>query len=409
MESKTVCIAGLGYIGLPLATVIAEAGVRVHAYDIVRSRVDDVQRGHCPIEEHGLAERLKTVVEAGTLTAGMSPMEADYYIITVPTPVRENNQPDLSYVRSAVETISSHLKETSTVIIESTSPVGTTEWTRALAQGKRPELFSDDVSEGPQFVYCPERIIPGDMLRELKENDRTMGGLTRRAAERGEALYKMFCQGKIHLTEARVAEMVKLSENAFRDVNIAFANELSMICDSAKIDVKEVIKIANHHPRVNILNPGVGVGGHCIAVDPWFLIKGWPEKARLMSAARAVNLEKTRYVVAKVRDVINAMDKEAVIACFGLAYKPNVGDLRESPSVEIAQALREAYPGRVLCVEPYVEQRDYIRLEELGIVLSDYENAISRADILLELTPHSVFKDLNDKAQKAGKEKILRF
>lgn len=406
MSTKTVCIAGLGYIGLPLATVIAEASVRVHAYDVSRPRVEDVQRGHCPIEEAGLPQRLKSVVDSGQLTAGMSPMEADYYIVTVPTPVGAGNRPDLSYVRAAIETMARHLKETSTIIIESTSPVGTTEWARALAQGKRPELFGDDAAKGPQFVYCPERIIPGDMLRELKENDRTMGGLTREAAERGKALYALFCSGHIHLTEARVAEMVKLSENAFRDVNIAFANELSMICEGAGIDVEDVINIANHHPRVNILKPGVGVGGHCIAVDPWFLIKGWPERARLMSAARAVNLEKTQFVIAKIRDVIDAAPKDTVIACFGLAYKPNVGDLRESPSMEIARALRAAYPGRVLCVEPYVEQRNIVQLEEHGVVLADYEEAISRAGILLELTPHEDFSDLD---KKAGDKKVMRF
>ncbi|MCI4660868.1 MAG: nucleotide sugar dehydrogenase [Neomegalonema sp.] len=406
MKNKTVCIAGLGYIGLPLATVIAEGGTRTYAYDIDRNRVETVQRGDCPIEEPGLAERLKAAVEDGRLEAGLAPISADYYIITVPTPVNRNNAPDMSYVQAAVEAIAPHLKPETTVIIESTSPVGTTEWARALAQSKRPELFADNPEEGPQFVYCPERIIPGDMLRELEENDRTMGGLTGLGAERGRDLYATFCRGEIILTEARIAEMVKLSENAFRDVNIAFANELSMICDAAGIDTSEAIRIANRHPRVNILTPGVGVGGHCIAVDPWFLIRGWPERSRLMMAGRAVNEEKTRFVIAKIRKVIDAAPETAVISCLGLAYKPNVGDLRESPSMEIAEELRRLYPARVLCCEPYLEARDQGRIEEHGLVLTTYDEAVSRGDIILELTPHREFKDVELRA--AGK-KVMRF
>lgn len=396
-SNRDVCIAGMGYIGLPLAVVMAEHGLKVHGYDVDPRRVGRLQKGECPFEEPGLPDRLRAVVESGALSVSMEPVSADHFIVAVPTPVAAGHEPDMSYVEAACRRMAPYALKTSTLILESTSPVGATERARDILREMRPELF--DATPGPFFCYCPERIIPGAMMREVVENDRAMGGLDEEGARRGAALYGRFCKGEIHLTAARAAEMCKLAENAFRDVNIAFANELSMVCARAGVDPWEVIRLANHHPRVKILQPGVGVGGHCIAVDPWFIIKAWPDLTPLMASARAVNLEKTRWTIDKIEEAIEQAPPGARIACFGLAYKPDVGDLRESPALEIARHLSRAHPGRVVCVEPHLEERDRAPLESVGLRFVDQAEG-EQAEIRAILVPHRAFAALDAEARE---------
>jgi len=395
MFSKVV-IMGLGYIGLPTAALIAKSGIKVIGVDVNADVVETVNRGDIHIKEPDLKGLVKYVVENGNLVAKKEPEEADVFIIAVPTPFKDGYKPDLSYVIKATEMIIPYLREVNLVIIESTSPVGTTERISELIFKKRPEL------EGKIFIaYCPERVLPGKILYELENNDRVIGGIDEKSTEKAVEFYSRFVKGGLHRTNAKTAEMCKLVENAYRDVNIAFANEISMICDKAGIDVRELIELANKHPRVNILQPGVGVGGHCIAVDPWFIISEFEEDSRLMRTAREVNMEKMEWVIEKIEESIREFreryNKEPVVACLGLTYKPDVDDLRESPALKVVRALiSKGY--NIMPVDPNVESVD-------GLKLNDFDFAIRKADIVNVLVGHRKFLNIIS----IGKEKFNVF
>ncbi len=387
----TLCIIGLGYIGLPTATMFASHGVSVVGVDISQKAIDTINGGKAHIIEPDLDQAVKEAVASGRLKAQLTPVTSDYYIICVPTPFKEKPgipEPDISYVIDAAEKIAPYLTDGAVIIIESTSPVGTTEAVDEVFRSK-------GVTAKYHLAYCPERVLPGKILHELIHNDRVVGGLTPEAATKAAELYRKFVQGRIVETTAKAAEMCKLTENSYRDVNIAFANELSLICDKEGIDVYELIDLANLHPRVKILQPGCGVGGHCIAVDPWFIVSRDPENAKIIHTARLVNNHKADWVVEKidqaVKDFREANDREPVIACLGLAFKPDIDDLRESPALHITGAL----VGRsydVVAVEPHIEEHGSLKLVTL-------EHAIEKADILVGLVSHSAFK----KADLSGK------
>ncbi len=399
-----VCVVGLGYIGLPTAAVVARAGCKVHGVDVTQSVVDTINRGEIHIEEVDLDGLVHGVVSRGLLSASTRVAPAEVFVIAVPTPVSEGHAPDISYVLNAARTIAQVLKAGDVVILESTSPVGTTEAMRDLLAGLRPDLKMPHAGNGTAEIaiaYCPERVLPGRILVELIDNDRCIGGITPRCARKALSFYRQFVRGACITTSARAAEMVKLVENSFRDVNIAFANELSLIADKAGIDVWEVIGLANRHPRVNILQPGPGVGGHCIAVDPWFIVHADPENARLIRTAREVNLGKTDHVVAKASDLIDTFPNED-IACLGLAFKPNIDDFRESPAVEVAARLARRYGRRVKLVEPHARAlpMDFAGTEA---ELIDIDAALARCGIFILLVDHDVFKSvpLDERADKA--------
>ena len=395
-----ISVIGLGYIGLPTAAIIAAAKVRVNGIDLVNQVVDMVNQGiNFHITEPGLNAIVERVVADGYLHASRVVKASDVFIIAVPTPLLKNSyQPDLSYVKSAIEQISLVLKFGDIIIIESTLPVGTTEQMIQILGTLRTDLcFSTDNQEPDvHVVYSPERVLPGKILEELVTNDRVIGSLTTNSAEKAEKIYKLFVKGRIFHTNIKTAEMVKLTENSFRDVNIAFANELSIICDKLDIDVWELISLANHHPRVNILQPGPGVGGHCIAVDPWFLINKTPGEAKLIHMARIVNHNKEQWILDKVDLAVLAFLrknpakslKEIIIACFGLTFKPDIDDLRESPALKIVTQLGQKYPNKVIAVEPN------IKIEPDGIYLVNMNEALVNADILLLLVDHKAFKKL---------------
>ncbi|MEZ0470913.1 UDP-N-acetyl-D-mannosamine dehydrogenase [Luteimonas salinilitoris] len=391
----TLSVVGLGYIGLPTAAMFASSGVDVIGVDISQRVVDAVNSGKAHIEEGNLDELVGRCVEAGRLRATTTPQAADVFIIAVPTPVAHDDSrlPDVSYIQSAGRAIAPLLKPGNLVILESTSPVGTTGMLADLLALARPDLsFPQQAGEDADIclAYCPERIIPGQMLKELVENDRIVGGMTPRCAERAAEVYKTFVRGICHASTDRIAEMVKLTENAFRDVNIAFANELSMICDDLGVDVWKVIEFANRHPRVSILQPGAGVGGHCIAVDPWFIVSSAPDRARIIRAAREVNDSKPEFIVAQVESALRR-NPDASIACLGLSYKADVDDFRESPSLEIATVLSARYPGRVLCVDPYSHVLPAEEAEARGLSFADIDAAVDKAQIVVVLVPHSAF------------------
>ena len=391
-----ICVIGLGYIGLPSAAVFADHGVDVLGVDVNPAAVESINRGEPHIVEPELDVLLRKVVANGKLRATLTPEAADAFILAVPTPFRDGHQPDLSYVEAAARSIAPVLKRGDLVILESTSPVGATEQLSQWLAEARPDLsFPHDIGElsDIRVAHCPERVLPGQILREVIENDRIIGGITRKCAQMAMALYKVFVSGEIHLSNARTAEMAKLTENAFRDVNIAFANELSMICDGLEINVWQLIELANLHPRVNILRPGAGVGGHCIAVDPWFIVAADPINSKLIASARAVNDAKPLFVVEKVRARAKRI-KNPVIACLGLSYKPDVDDLRESPAVTIVEALANAKIGKILPVEPHVDELPP-RLAKLGLKLHDFDHAIKQADILLLLVGHKSFTHID--------------
>lgn len=380
-----VVIMGLGYIGLPTAALIAKSGIKVIGVDVNEDVVETVNRGDIHIKEPDLKELVKYVVENGNLVAKKEPEEADVFIIAVPTPFKDGYKPDLSYVIKATEMIIPYLREGNLVIIESTSPVSTTERISELIFEKRPEL------EGTIYIaYCPERVLPGKILYELENNDRVIGGIDEKSTERAVEFYSKFVKGSLHKTDSKTAEMCKLVENAYRDVNIAFANEISMICDKVGIDVRELIELANKHPRVNILQPGVGVGGHCIAVDPWFIISEFKENSKLMRTAREVNMEKTEWVIKKIEESIREFrekyNKEPVVACLGLTYKPDVDDLRESPALYIVKKL-VADGFNILSVEPHIKEFE-------GFKVYSVEEATNAADIVVFLVKHRIFKEI---------------
>jgi UDP-N-acetyl-D-mannosaminuronic acid dehydrogenase len=387
-----IVVVGMGYIGLPTAAVFADNGVDVVGSDINPRVVESINRGRPHISEPELDVLLRKVVQGAKLRASLAPEPADAFILAVPTPFKDGYVPDTSYIEAAAGAVAPVLAKNNLVILESTSPVGTTEaLSRWLADVRSDLSFPHQVGElsDIRIAHCPERVLPGRILREVVENDRIIGGLTRKCAQSAAALYRVFVKGQIHLTNARTAEMAKLTENAFRDVNIAFANELSVICDKLRINVWELIKLANMHPRVNILRPGPGVGGHCIAVDPWFIVAADPERSRLIRTAREVNNDKPCFVVNKVKTHA-AQLKHPVIACLGLSYKADVDDLRESPAVEIVAQLARERVGELLVVEPHVNSLPR-NLTELGLKLWDFDQATERANILLLLVDHASF------------------
>lgn len=391
-----ISVIGLGYIGLPTSAVFADNGVDVIGVDVNAAAVESINRGQPHIVEPELDVLLRKVVRAKKLIATQVPEPADAFIIAVPTPFKGDYEPDLQHIEAAAKSIAPVLAKGNLVILESTSPVGATERLSQWLADHRPDLtFPHQVGElsDIRIAHCPERVLPGQILREVVENDRVIGGITRKCAQAAMALYSIFVKGKCNLTNARTAEMSKLTENAFRDVNIAFANELSVICDRLKINVWELIRLANLHPRVNILNPGPGVGGHCIAVDPWFIVSADPENARIIRVARQVNNAKPDFVVAKVRERAAKL-KEPVIACLGLSYKANVDDLRESPAVEIVAHLAKDKIGEILVVEPHINVIPST-LKSLGLELWDFDRAVDKANILLLLVDHMSFLNID--------------
>lgn len=402
MTLETVCVVGLGYIGLPTAAMLSSRGCRVIGLEVSAHIVDTVNRGETHIVEPDLNALVAEAVAAGRLSATLAAPEAEVFVIAVPTPFKEGMQPDLRFVEQAAHAIAPRLRPGNLVILESTSPVGATEQLGGWLAQARPDLRFPDRASGESDVcvaYCPERVLPGRVMQELISNDRIIGGLTPACSDRAAAFYRIFVEGACIITNARTAEMCKLSENSFRDVNIAFANELSMICDRLGIDVWELIRLANRHPRVDILQPGAGVGGHCIAVDPWFIVASSPDEARLIRSAREVNDGKSEWVVAKVAAAV-AQRGEAAVACFGLSFKPNIDDLRESPAVRIVAALATQFPGRVLAVEPHIDELPSL-LRDKGVRLVSADEAFAQAAIVALLVDHQAFAGLGGRVAAA--------
>jgi UDP-N-acetyl-D-mannosaminuronic acid dehydrogenase len=401
MAFEKICIVGLGYIGLPTAAMFASRKKTVIGVDVSPMVVDTVNRGEVHIVEAALDVVVNAAVQQGYLRASLVPEPADAFVIAVPTPFKGNDhQPDLAYVESASRSVARVLKRGDIVVLESTSPVGATEqMTRWLAE-ERPDLtFPDTHGDGSDIrvAHCPERVLPGQVMKELVENDRVIGGISQKCSDAAVELYRIFVEGACIVTGARTAELCKLTENSFRDVNIAFANELSMICDKAGVDVWELIKLANRHPRVSILQPGAGVGGHCIAVDPWFIVSQWPAEARLIHTAREVNDFKPHWVVDKVIDAVNDLaarglpaDKQTV-AVLGLAFKANIDDLRESPSLDIAVTLSNRLKGKMLAVEPNIRT---LPASLAGASLVELDVALETADIVAICVGHREFAGL---------------
>lgn len=389
----TIAVIGLGYIGLPTAAILASKGLDVVGVDVRQSTVDAVNRGEVPFVEPDLGTYLAGAVTQGNLTASTKTPAADAYIVAVPTPFKDDHAADLSYIEAAADAIAPQLVGGELLILESTSPPGATQHMADRILALRPDLRHKDEDGGLFFAHCPERVLPGRVMIELVTNDRIVGGVTPRAAERAKSLYETFCQGEILLTDAKTAEMAKLVENSFRDVNIAFANELSIIADKVGVNVWELIELANHHPRVNILQPGPGVGGHCIAVDPWFIVDAAPEEARLIRTAREVNDSKPGWVVQSVLDKLSG-HTSPVIAALGLSFKPDIDDLRESPAVEVVRQLAAALPtSTIYAVEPHVSALPPV-LEVLeGVTLASHDTAVAGADLVLVLVDHAAFRD----------------
>tara|TARA_Y100001935_G_scaffold207685_1_gene177036 strand:+ start:43838 stop:45070 length:1233 start_codon:yes stop_codon:yes gene_type:complete len=392
MNTKT-CIVGLGYIGLPTAAVIAQSKQSVLGLDVDNKVVEIINNGDIHIVEPGLEKLVKKVVDSGYLRAINSPEESEIFVIAVPTPFKNgNNEPDLSHIKSAVKNIASVIKSGDLVILESTSPVGTTELLRDWLRSERSDLtFSDKSLNKPDIfiAYCPERVLPGNTLNELVNNDRVIGGLCSKSSDLAEKFYKSFIKGKCFKTDARTAELTKLTENSFRDLNIAFANELSLVAKNLEIDVWELIDLANMHPRVDILKPGAGVGGHCIAVDPWFIISKSPE-AKLIKQARLINDYKPKHIVEEIKDFCSTNPNVKSISVFGLTYKPNIDDIRESPAFEIYSSLNRDSGCKISAVDPYLENGE---LQNQVDFISSKE-AIEKTDLLILLVPHSEFKNL---------------
>ena len=417
MTKRTkVNVIGLGYVGLPTAAIVATNGMDVVGVDVHQQTIATVNSGQSHFVEAELDTLLRAVVASGKLRATNVPEPGECFIIAVPTPLREGTcEPDLSQVESAACSIAPVLAAGNLVVLESTSPVGTTQRVSEILANLRPDLKfplairsktptsskcqSEEVDV--HVAHCPERVMPGRMLRELIENDRVIGGMTPACASAAQEFYSRFVRGECILTDARTAEMSKLAENAFRDVNIAFANELSVICDCAGVDVWELIRLANRHPRVNILHPGPGVGGHCIAVDPWFLISGRPVDARLIPAARKVNDAMPSRVVNRILDAVGE-NQNPVIACLGLAFKPDIDDLRNSPALTIVQSLAERHAGEVLVVEPHIDVLPPALAERTNIQLVSLDTALRRGDVVALLVHHRQFIDL-DASRLQGK------
>ena len=383
-QNKTICVIGLGYIGLPTAALLANRNYQVHGVDVVQGTVDTINQGNIHIVEPELDIFVRSAVNSGNLKADTKPKESDVFIIAVPTPFHDGFVPNIDYVVSATKAIAPYIKNGNIVILESTSPVGTTDKVNDV-------LAENGVDVSKIYVaHCPERVLPGHIMRELVENDRIVGGITPEATEVTAEFYQTFVSGAVLKTDAKTAEMAKLTENSYRDVNIAFANELSILCDKFEINVWELISLANRHPRVNILQPGVGVGGHCIAVDPWFIVHKGGDDAKIIRTAREVNNYKTEWSIEKIKNTVLNFEKKngraAKVACMGLAFKPDIDDLRESPALLVARRLK-ADGLDVLAVEPNIESHAEFE------IIND-EDAIDTADIIVYLVAHKQFKGI---------------
>lgn len=408
MKFETISVVGLGYIGLPTAAVIASNGIRVVGVDVNQHAVDTINQGMIHIVEPGLEDLVKRAVNDGHLTAHTSPQKADAFLIAVPTPFKgEEHEPDLKFIESASRALAPMLEKGNLVVLESTSPVGATEqMAKWLAEERSDLTFPHTVAEGQTpdiFVaHCPERVLPGQVIRELVENDRIIGGMDEASTAAATQVYKMFVKkGECIATSARTAEMSKLTENAFRDVNIAFANELSLICDQQGINVWELISLANRHPRVNILQPGCGVGGHCIAVDPWFIVNQNPETAKMIRQARLVNDYKPYYVVEQVKKAVAGINNPK-IACLGLAFKPDIDDLRESPALDITATLANNPGYEIFAVEPNIESLPFSLKNRNNVILSSVSDSIQQADVVVILVKHKQFIGLQNSDIKSG-------
>lgn len=385
MKNQDVVMMGLGYIGLPTAALIAGSGSRVHGVDVNPAVVDTINKGQIHIIEPSLDKVVSKAVKAGLLKASLTPLEANVYLIVVPTPFKGKNEPDISFVEAATKAVIPLLKKGDLYIIESTSPIGTTEKMKNLIYDQRPEL-TDQLF----IAYCPERVLPGNVMYELVHNDRVIGGIDDVSTDKAVAFYAKYVKGALHKTNARTAEMCKLVENSSRDVQIAFANELSLICDKADVNVWELIELANKHPRVNILNPGCGVGGHCIAVDPYFIVSDYPLESKIIGTAREINNYKSFWCAEKIQTAKLAFElangRKPKIAIMGLAFKPDIDDLRESPAKYIAQkVLQNANNEEYFIVEPNIESHTIYKL-------TNYKKAIKNADIIAYLVGHKEFK-----------------
>lgn len=381
------CFMGLGYIGLPTSIIAAKHGIQIVGVDINEQVVEKTNAGELHIIEPGLGDLLREVIDNGMLHASITPEVSDAYFIVVPTPFKGNHEPDVSYVEAATRAVIPFLKQGDLFVIESTSPVGTTELMMKIIYGERPEL-KDKI----YIAYCPERVLPGNVIYELIHNDRVIGGVNPESTEKAIEFYSQFVQGTLHKTNARTAEMCKLTENSSRDVQIAFANELSIICDKADINVWELISLANKHPRVNILQPGCGVGGHCIAVDPYFITADFPAESKLIATSREINNYKSFWCVEKVKNAMLQFEldhhRKPVVAMMGLAFKPNIDDLRESPAKYIvSKVMQGCNDAGILVVEPNIKEHQVFKL-------TDYQEAYSRADIVVFLVAHNPFKTL---------------
>ncbi|WP_188370125.1 UDP-N-acetyl-D-mannosamine dehydrogenase [Muriicola marianensis] len=384
MEKRDVVMMGLGYIGLPTAALIAKSGSRVHGVDVNPEVVETINQGKIHIVEPSLDQEVSSAVRKGLLKADVKPVSADAYLIVVPTPFKGKNEPDISFVEAATQAIIPLLKKGDLYIIESTSPIGTTDKMRDLIYDHRPEL-RDQLF----IAYCPERVLPGNVMYELVHNDRVIGGIDERSTKKASEFYSKYVKGALHQTNARTAEMCKLVENSSRDVQIAFANELSLICDKANVDVWELIALANKHPRVNILSPGCGVGGHCIAVDPYFIVSDYPLESKIIGAAREINNYKSFWCAEKIQSAKLQFQldtgRKPKVAIMGLAFKPDIDDLRESPAKYIAQkVLQNSNNEEIYIVEPNIESHHVFKL-------TDMKEAIEKADIVVYLVKHKEF------------------
>ena len=396
-EFKKICVLGLGYVGLPTAAIFASRGVKVFGVDTDITTVETINMGKIHIVEPGLDSLVNEAVNTGNLSANSQPEPSDAYIIAVPTPFKKTNKPDLTYIKAAVRSIAPVLQKGELVILESTSPIGTTEkicqW---LAQERKDLSFPDRVGNNAdiQVSHSPERVLPGNVLEEIVNNDRVIGGISQNCTMRTRQLYKLAVEGECLLTTAATAEFIKLSENAYRDVNIAFANELSVVADKIGINVWQAIELANHHPRVNILQPGPGVGGHCIAVDPWFIVDSAPNNTPLIQSARKVNDDKPKHVVEKI---LATAEKNSVrtVACLGLAYKADIDDFRESPALTITATLTERFDGEVLVVEPNSKKLPDTLAKIKGITLCDLDEALEKTQVIALLVDHREFRELD--------------
>jgi UDP-N-acetyl-D-mannosaminuronic acid dehydrogenase len=382
------CFMGLGYIGLPTAIIAAKSGINIVGVDINKRVVEQTNAGHLHIVEPGMEELLQEVLKNGKFRATSQPEECDAYFIVVPTPFKGEHQPDISYVENATRMVLPLLKSGDLYVIESTSPVGTTEHMAELIFQERPELKGNI-----HIAYCPERVLPGNVIYELVNNDRVIGGMDEASTSHAIEFYSQFVTGMLHRTNARTAELCKLTENSSRDVQIAFANELSMICEQAGINVWDLINLANKHPRVNILHPGCGVGGHCIAVDPYFITAAYPKEARIIAQAREINNYKAQWCAEKVKNAMLGFELEnhrkPVVAMMGLAFKPNIDDLRESPAKRITtEVMQSKNNADFLVVEPNIKEHNVFKL-------TPYEEAYEKADIVVFLTAHDEFKLLD--------------